>query len=62
MLDGRKKVKSQNIFCNFESRNYINKVVKRVDIEKHSVSNQFEILNQVKTFYENLYLNRDSEH
>jgi exonuclease III len=54
--------KPTKYFCNLESRNYINKVLKRVDIEgQDTIYDQFEILDKVKTFYKDLYGNRDSE-
>ena len=58
MEEGEKPTK---YFCNLESRNYVNKIIKRVDIEEENtiIYDQFGILNQVETFYEKLYTNKD---
>ena len=53
--------KPTKYFCNLESRNYINKTIKGVDDGHYTVHEQFEILNQVKSFYEALYLDKDAE-
>ena len=60
----RKVKNSTKYFCNLESRNFINKTIQRID-DGHTVCTtfheQFEILNQVKSFYEALYLDKDAE-
>ena len=53
--------KPTKYFCNLESRNFINKTIKRVDDGHTTFHEQFEILNQVKSFYEALYLDKDAE-
>ena len=49
-------------FCNLEARTFINKNIKRVELEGgNKVFNQEEIMNHVKLVYEQLYTNTDSE-
>ena len=49
-------------FLNFESRNFINKIIERVDIdEQNTIHEQFEILRRVKSFYHTLYLEKDAK-
>lgn len=48
--------KPTNYFCGLESKNFTNKIIPKVQIDDGKIiSNQNEILNQVKIFYENLY-------
>ncbi|MCG7878665.1 MAG: reverse transcriptase domain-containing protein [Candidatus Thiodiazotropha endolucinida] len=50
--------KPTKYFCSLESRNYINKIIpKVVKDDGTSVTDQEEILNEVKNFYKNLYGN-----
>jgi hypothetical protein len=54
--------KPSKYFCHLESRNYLNKTIKRVEIqEKGIVHNQLDILREIKDYYETLYRNTDSE-
>ena len=46
----------QNIFCNLESRNFVNKTVPKVVKEDGSIINkQEDILKEIQLFYSNLY-------
>lgn len=54
--------KPTKYFCNLERRNFINKTIKKVELEENrTIYNQSEILQQIKIFYENLYTCKDSE-
>ena len=53
--------KPTRYFLNLESRNYLNKTIKRVDCNGNIITNQKEILAEVKNFYENLYSSREEE-
>ena len=54
--------KPTKYFCNLEKRNYLNKTIKKLEVDGNRIIyDQVEILNEVKCFYENLYSNKDSE-
>ena len=54
--------KPTKYFCNLERRNFLNKTIKKVELEENrTIYNQSEILQQIKIFYENLYTCKDSE-
>ncbi|KAK3094416.1 hypothetical protein FSP39_001524 [Pinctada imbricata] len=55
--DGEKPTK---YFCGLEKRNFINKTVTRiVKDDSKEITEQSEILKEIRTFYKNLYDNRD---
>ena len=48
--------KPSKYFCNLESRNYLNKTIKKVQLDdSRTIYNQSEILDNVKLFYETLF-------
>ena len=54
--------KPTSYFCGLESKNFTSKIIPKVEKENGDiVTNQKEILKQVKIFDENLYKNRDVE-
>lgn len=54
--------KPNKYFCNLESRNFINKTIKRVDVGNDMIIyDQFEILKRIKSFYETLYTDYDTD-
>ena len=54
--------KPSNYFCNLEKYNYSSKIIPKLDMEDgKSITDQFEILKETKTFYENLYSSKDSQ-
>ena len=54
--------KPSKYFCHLESRNFLNKTIKKVDTMRGEIIyNQSEILNSIKIFYEKLYENVDHE-
>ena len=46
--------KPTKYFCNFEKQNYISKVVNRVRTSNRVITNQQDILKELKYFYKNL--------
>lgn len=49
-------------FCNLENCNYINKIIKKLELEGSGmIYDQVEIFNEVKIFYKNFYVKRDFE-
>lgn len=55
--------KPSSYFCGLESRNFTSKIIPKIEKENGEiVTNQYEILNEVKCFYEKLYQNRDEVH
>ena len=56
--DGEKPTK---YFCNLEKRNFVNKTVtKLVNPNGNEITDQKQILEEIKHFYENLYKSRDN--
>lgn len=53
--------KPSKYFCSLESRNFFNKTIKKVEINDKIINDQFEILDQVRTFYKTLYASKDSD-
>ena len=54
--------KPSKYFCSLEKRNFVNKnIVKVVNDKNESVTNQEEILNEIKLFYQVLYQNNDDK-
>jgi hypothetical protein len=54
--------KPSKYFCSLESRNFLNKTIKKVEVEEDKVIyDQSDILHHVKLFYENLYFCKDSD-
>ena len=54
--------KPSKYFCSLEKRNFVNKnIVKVVNDKNESVTNQEEILNEIKLFYQVLYHNNDDK-
>ena len=54
--------KPTNFFCNLEKHNYASKIIPK--LEKNDgkiITDQFEILNETKRFYEELYSSKDNE-
>ena len=50
--------KPSKYFCNLESRNYLNKTIKKIQLEDTStLYKQSDILDNVKKYYETLYTN-----
>ncbi|KAK3091716.1 hypothetical protein FSP39_022111 [Pinctada imbricata] len=54
--DGEKPSK---YFCALEKRNYVNKNIVKLETNRRVITDQKEILNEIKTFYENLYASQD---
>lgn len=49
-------------FCHLESRNFLNKTIKKIETrEKRVIYNQSDIMNEVRGFYKSLYQNVDTE-
>lgn len=54
--------KPTKYFCHLESRNFLNKIIKKVFVSEEKILyKQSEILEEVKSFYEKLFKNSDSE-
>ena len=52
--------KPSHYFCSLESRNFLNKVIPRIEKENgDTISNQFDILKETKNYFKNLYRNID---
>ena len=56
LKDGEKPTK---YVCALESQNYVNKTIKKLSVNNQEITNQKEILHQVKDFYSNLFSNSD---
>ena len=55
--------KPTRYFCCLASRNYVNKIISKIEKEDGSIKrNQQEILSEVKKFYSDLYNCHDREH
>ena len=54
--------KPTNYFCGLESRNFMSKIIPKVEKENGEIiTKQKDILNEVKYFYDNLYKKRDTK-
>ena len=54
--------KPSNFFCNLEKYNYTSKIVHKIETDDGKIiTDQHEILNETKKFYENLYASKDSQ-
>ena len=54
--------KPTNFFCNLEKYNYTSKVVSKLETNDGKIiTDQFDILNETKRFYEDLYASKDSQ-
>lgn len=54
--------KPTKYFCHLESRNFLNKIIKKVFVSEEKILyKQSEIMEEVKSFYEKLFKNSDSE-
>ena len=54
--------KTTNFFCNLEKYNYTSKIVSKLETnEGKIITDQFDILNETKRFYEELYASKDSQ-
>jgi hypothetical protein len=54
--------KPLSIFVIWKKHNYLNKTIKKLEVDRNRmISDQVEILNEVKCVYENIYANKDSE-
>ena len=52
--------KPTNFFCSLENRNYLNKTIKKLILDNdETITKQDQILESVKTFYQNLFANKD---
>lgn len=52
--------KPTNFFCNLEKHNFASKIIPKIEKEDGTIiKDQYEILNEVKLFYENLYSDKD---
>ena len=52
ITEGEKPTK---YFCSLEKRNFVNKIIPRLETGEETISDQGKILKETKTFYENLY-------
>ena len=51
-----------NFFCNLEKHNYTSKIVPKLETNNREIlTDQHEILNETKIFYEDLYVSKDSQ-
>ena len=54
--------KPTNFFCNLEKHNYVSKIISKLETSSGKViKDQFEILDETKQFYENLYSSKDNQ-
>jgi exonuclease III len=53
--------KPTKYFCHLESRNFLNKTIKKVETPEKILYNQLDIMNEVRRFYQSLYQNTDTE-
>ena len=54
--------KPTNYFCNLEKHNYSSKIIPKLDTEDgKTITDQFEILNETKICYQDLYSCKDSQ-
>ena len=54
--------KPTRYFCNLESRNYLNKTIKKIEVDgKGTIYEQKDILKEVQSFYQNLYKSKEDE-
>ena len=53
--------KPTKYFLNLESRNFLNKTIKRVETDGKLITEQKEVLNEIKKFYEKLYKNKEQD-
>ena len=52
--------KPTNYFCNLEKHNYSSEIIPKLDTDDgKTITDQFEILNETKKFYEDLYSCKD---
>ena len=47
--------KTTKYFCSLEKRNFVNKIIPRLETGEETISDQGKILKETKKFYENLY-------
>ena len=52
--------KPSKYFCNLENRNYVSKSVRSLIVDGTVIDKEEDIVNSVKTFYEELYRSRDN--
>lgn len=53
--------KPTKFFCSLANKNYVNKTIKKLNISNTTITDQVQILKQVKQFYKNLFENKDDE-
>ena len=54
--------KPTKFFCNLEKHNYTSKIIPKLETNNGKiVTDQHEILNETKIFYEDLYASKDSQ-
>ena len=54
--------KNSKFFLNLEKYNYTNKNITTIQVGNRQVTDEKEILHEIKTFYENLYSNNATDH
>ena len=52
--------KATKYFCNLEKRNYINKVIRKLNLDGKIITDPSEILTEQKRFYNNIYSSKVS--
>jgi hypothetical protein len=50
---------SRYFFCNMEKKNYVSKTINKVNINGILIGDPVKIINELKKYYENLYLDKD---
>ena len=56
----QEREKPSKYFCNLENKNYIKKTIRKLKLSNGSiVTKQEEVLDHIRSFYENLFKNRD---
>ena len=54
--------KPSQYFCNLEQRNFIDKTIRKIELDNGEiVTEQKDILNHIKEYYEQLFRNKDTE-
>lgn len=53
--------KPTKYFCHLESRNFLNKTIKKVETPEKTYYNQLDIMTEIRGFYKSLYQNTDTE-
>ena len=53
--------KPSKYFCALEKRNYVSKNIVKLESQDRQITDQNEMLHEIKAFYQNLYASRDNE-